>query len=328
MGTPLIVSIDTEEEGLWGGAFERNPSTKNLVGLDRFQSFCQARQILPTYLIDAPVLENAAAVKNMRSWQEGGLCEVGAHCHPWCNPPYADEPLDAQHSYLCNLPSSAQRHKLEWLTDKIEENFGKRPTSFRAGRYGMNHVGIQHLSDLGYRVDSSVLPFRNYAYQCGPDYSQATLTSYRVDGDDLLKPNHDGKLIEIPITAGYTRGHFAKQNRRFQKLREAPLNRLRIAGILERFNLLRWVKLSPEQTSIADAIRLIDGALREGVQSLVLMFHSTSLVPTMSPYVGTDAELDEFYHWLEKVVGYCLTNKGCVSTTLTESAALFEQSNR
>jgi hypothetical protein len=321
MGCSLVVSIDTEEEGLWGGHFDTHPQTQNLRGLERFQRFCDEREVVPTYLIDAPVLADSWAVERLRKWQDSDRCEVGAHCHAWCNPPLDDCPVTEQSSYLCNLAESLQRQKLEWLTHRIELDFGRRPTSFRAGRYGLDHVGAKILSELGYSVDSSVLPFHDYRVQGGPNFMGATMHPYRVSMSNLLKTDPTGRLLEVPITAGYTHSGFVWRNFCRRVLTETPLRWLRLAGVLDRLNLLRRLKFSPEQAGIRDAQQLVDAVLAEGVGVIVLMFHSSSLLPGFSPYVKTPADLDQFYVRLARMVDYCLIDKGCESTGLTMFAS-------
>lgn len=316
----LVVSIDTEEEGLWGGNFDAHPSTENLRGLERFQQFCDDRQVLPTYLIDAPVVMDGWAVERLRRWQDTERCEIGTHCHPWCNPPLDGKPISNQSTFMCNLNESSQRQKLEWLTDKIESKFGRRPTSFRAGRYGFDSVGARILADLGYIVDSSVLPFRSYAAEGGADYRDACAHPYRIHESDLLKSDPGGRLIEVPVTSGFTRPGFQWRNRCRRFLSETPVRRFRVAGVADRLNILRWAKLSPENTSVIDAKSLIDAALKGNASVLVLMFHSSSLIPGFSPYVKTDTDLEHFYATLDAVLDHCLVVQQCESTSLSTFA--------
>ena len=90
--TALIVTIDTEEEGLWGGAFKTSGNTvENIVGIDRFQQLCEQHDIRPTYLVDTPVVEDDRSVDLLKPAWESGRCEIGAHLHPWCAPPLQQE---------------------------------------------------------------------------------------------------------------------------------------------------------------------------------------------------------------------------------------------
>ena len=323
--TSLVVSIDTEEEGLWGGNYAAHPTTENLKGLTRFQQFCVDREVLPTYLIDAPVVMDDGAVEQLRRWQDEQRCEVGSHCHPWCNPPLDGKPISGPSTYLCNLDEPTQRQKLEWLTDEIEGKMGQRPTSFRAGRYGLDHVGADLLADLGYVVDSSVLPFRSYAASGGPDFRDAPILPYRIGTSNLLKSDPQGRLLEIPITAGFTRPGFRWRHRSRRFLAETPLRKLRLAGIADRLNLLRSVKLSPEQASAEDQKGLIDAAIQDGVDTLVLMFHSSSLLPGFSPYVRKEADLERFYATLDAVIKHCFEEQHCQSVTLSGAARHHEE---
>ena len=137
----LVVTIDTEEEGLWSGNYTSEATVKNIAAIPRFQSLCDQFSIRPTYLITSPVAESPDAVKTLRSIHDAGRCEIGSHVHPWNSHPITSENTGARDSYLCNLPPGMQYAKLEQLTETIERNFGRRPVSFRAGRYGMNATG-------------------------------------------------------------------------------------------------------------------------------------------------------------------------------------------
>ena len=194
----LVVTVDTEEEGLWGGNYPiRNCSAENLRGLPRFQATCEALGVPPTYLIDAAVLSDAQAVADLRKWQNSSLCEVGTHCHPWCNPPIASETCTSVESYLCNLPADLQRQKLAWLTDRIADSFGQAPTSYRAGRYGFSETSAAILDDLGYIVDSSVIPLHDYGQDGGPDFYDQPRRPFRYFDDER-------QLMELPVTTGFT----------------------------------------------------------------------------------------------------------------------------
>src|SRR5262245_26219040 len=180
MMSTLIVTIDTEEEGLWGGCYRRTGNTvENIQHVPRFQALCDGFGVRPTYLIDAAVVEDERAAGLLRKIQDDGRCEIGTHLHPWCNPPFEEE-IVPRNSYLCNLPLPLQRAKLSWLTERIEERMARRPTAFRAGRYGLDIVGARLLEALGYAVDSSVIPFTSYSGEEGPDFSDAPQTPYFV----------------------------------------------------------------------------------------------------------------------------------------------------
>lgn len=300
----FIISVDTEEEGL------------NLRGLPRFQALCEQLGVPPTYLIDAPVLENAAAIANLRQWQTAGRCEVGSHCHPWCNPPIAAAPLRPADTFLSNLPLELQREKLGWLTARIADALGQPPTSYRAGRYGFNQTSAQVLLELGYLVDSSVLPLYDYRPQGGPDFRDSRREPHRlhcaVVGRDLL---------EIPVTAGFTAPGYRRRRAVWSRVRERPWKHLRGAAIADRLGIARRVKLSPEGTRLADLIALVDASVKDGIETMVLMLHSSSLVAGFSPYARDNAMLESLYDRLAGVVRYATSEYGFYGTTLTEAAS-------
>jgi len=315
----ISVTLDTEEEGLWGGAYPvRNCTTENLRGLSRFQNLCEKYSIPPTYLIDAPVLEDQLAVNQLRSWQDSRLCEVGAHCHPWCNPPIASDIVSESESYLCNLPVELQYQKLEWLTHRISDFIGRRPTSYRAGRYGFNASSIGPLVQLGYTVDSSVLPAYDYSKSHGPDFTSSDRFPSR------LQCKHGGhSILEFPITTGFTRSNFYGLRQQLRKLVETPLGRAtKLASISNRLGLSRHVKLSPEGTTLVELQGLVKSSVLSGVKHLVLMLHSTSLLPGFSPYAKDGAAVESLYERMERIFEYATKSFDC------EGCTLFDLSNR
>jgi len=290
----LVVTIDTEEEGLWSGNYAAEATVQNIAAIPRFQSLCDQFAIRPTYLITSPVAQSPEAVKILQPIQEEGRGEIGAHVHPWNSPPITTENSAPNDSYLCNLPAAIQRAKLEQLTDHIEQNLGHRPISFRAGRYGMAAEGIQILRDLGYRVDSSVLPGADYRHEGGPDFREATCRPYFPSEEDLLVGGSDDSILEIPVTAGFTHRHFEFADGMRRQAMRAPWRHLRAVGILDRVGIATKVKLSPEQASLKQMKQLARAATNRGVPVLVLMFHSSSLLPGCSPYVKNAQDLDRF----------------------------------
>lgn len=311
----ISVTVDTEEEGLWGGGFPvRNCTTENLRGLARFQSLCEKYSIPPTYLIDAPVLEDRLAVNQLRSWQDSRLCEVGTHCHPWCNPPIASDTVSESESYLCNLPVELQYQKLQWLTLRIADVIGRRPTSYRAGRYGFNASSVGPLVQLGYTVDSSVLPAYDYSKSHGPDFRALDRFPSR------LQCEHGGhSIFEFPITTGFTRSKFYGLRQQLRRCVETPLGRAtKLASISNRLGLSRHVKLSPEGTTLRELQGLVRSSVVSGVQHLVLMLHSTSLLPGFSPYAKDGAAVEALYERMERIFGYATKSFDCEGSTLSD----------
>ena len=313
----LVVSVDTEEEGLWGGAYKiKGNTTENLRGLDRFQASCERLQVAPTYLIDAPVLDDRQAIESLSRWQRQGVCEVGSHCHPWCNPPLPDHSPTSAETYLCNLPRETQFQKLQWLTQRIADQLGRSPTSYRAGRYGFDSTTAVILEELGYRVDSSVLPVHDYRDVGGPDFRLADRIPKRFLGDC-------GNLIEIPITAGFTCPGFRWRRALWMQLRRKPWSIVRAAGVADRLGFARRVKLCPEGSRFEDLRGLIDSTVAEGIETLVLMLHSSSLIAGLSPYTKTENMLEILYSCLTASIRHAIDVHHFSPKTLTEVASTF-----
>lgn len=282
--------MDTEEEGLWSGQHRSRASVENIGRVPIFQEGCYTYGERPTYLVTTPVARSNEAVAILRSIQRAGRCEIGSHVHPWNSPPISGHAVDEPGSFLCNLAPQIQRVKIVGLTNLIVEQFGKRPITFRAGRYGMGIDGINILRDLGYRVDSSVIPYSSYAKSKGPNYADATCDAYSPGASNILERGTDTSLIEVPLTVGFTHCHFSFAHKARSVAERFP-RRFRAVGILDRTGIATKRKLSPEQTTLREMKRLADAVRRRGNPSLVLMFHSSSLKPTCSPYVQAENEL-------------------------------------
>ena len=325
MRPTLIVTVDTEEEGLWDGRFRSSGNTvKNIRGIPRFQSLCDEFSIRPTYLVDTPVVENDEAVDVLRAIHDDGRCEIGAHLHPWCAPPFEEE-LTERNSYLCNLPEDLQRAKLTRLTETIEERFARRPTSFRAGRYGLDIVGARILRDLGYLVDSSVIPFTDYSHNGGPNFDDAPHQPYFIDGDDIVTPHASGFLLEVPVSVGFNRPRFRAAHRLRQLAGRRLFRALHPVGIMDRLGIVQRIKLSPEQSDAARMCRMIDAYIASGATCLVMMFHSSSLLPGASPYVPDEERLERLIDDLRDVLDYWVRRQKGGFGTLTEMSNQLRQ---
>lgn len=321
----LLVTVDTEEEGLWGGQYRPTGNTvQNIAGVPRFQEVCERHGVRPVYLATAPVIDDDRAAAILGEIHAQGRCEIGAHLHPWCTPPLED-PAGRAYSFMCNLPVELQRRKLAWLTERIETRFGQRPRSFRAGRYGLDMTGARVLAELGYAVDSSVIAFSDFSGERGPDFSAAPFTPYYLDGEDLCRPHRQGCLLEVPVCVGFNRRNFAAAWRLRRAAMRTPWRQLRAVGVVDRLGLAKRIKLSPEQASAGEMIQLVEAALAQGVPALVMLLHSSSLVPGYSPYVADARRLEEFLADLDQTLAHCVVRRGLTPATLSELAPLGPQ---
>ncbi len=302
MNKPIIdflLTIDTEEEGNWGGNYYRhNESTvENIRHLPDFQNFCNRLGLRPTYLIDYPVATKDFSVKILKSFLDDGVCEIGTHLHPWCNPPYEEE-INLRNTFVHNLPEELQLKKLSVLTEAIQDNFKIKPVSYRAGRYAFNAQSIPLLESLDYLVDSSVIPYREAKTAEEPSFGMTGLNPYQPDYADILKPGAS-KIIELPVTVEFTRrlpGWF--------KVNYNGLPNIGIRRILKKLFHIDLIWLRPSYSNVPDMIRLCEGCINQGVTVLNMMFHSNELMPGGSPYNKSDADVELFLNKIEQLIGY------------------------
>lgn len=314
-GAPkLLVIIDTEEEFDWTQPFSRAATgVAHIRHQERAQRIFERFALRPTYVVDYPVASQEAGYRPLREWLMEGRCAVGAHLHPWVNPPF-EEDVSVRNSYAGNLPAALERAKLARLTETIEANFGRRPTLYRAGRYGIGPATAEALAALGYEIDSSVVPWTDFRADTGPDF--------RRFGDELFWFGPGGRLLEIPLTVGWY-GRLRRHGRTLQPLLAARLaHTLHLPGILARLGLFERIRLSPEGADFAELQRLTETLLRAGKRLFSLTYHSPSLAPGHTPYVRNAAELQGFLKLLEQYCDYFFGRCGGVAGTPEEIRAL------
>src|ERR1700704_1917259 len=159
----LSVVIDTEEEFDWSAPFDaRATATENIKYQPLAQEIMDRHGVIPTYVVDYPVANTPSAYSVLRAIADSGRCEIGAHLHPWVNPPH-EGPIDEFHSYPGNLPEHLEREKLARLPARIEQSFGQRPRIYKAGRYGLGPASFQSMASLGFEIDASIVPRTDFS---------------------------------------------------------------------------------------------------------------------------------------------------------------------
>ena len=307
-GPPLLlVTIDTEEEFDWSRSLARSNTAVGSVGAQyRAQEVFDSYGVVPVYLIDYPVASDEAAVAALGQFHADGRCEIGAHLHPWVNPPH-EEPVNPYNSYPGNLPAPLERVKLERLTETIERNFGLRPTAYRAGRYGVGPATAAILEDLGYQVDLSVVPHTSFAEDGGPDF--------RAFGPRPYWFGTGRRLLEVPVSCGFAGGLAGRGPALFPVLSGRLGMTLHAPGVAARLGLLERIRLTPEGIDHAAHRRLTRSLLDQGRRVFCLTYHSPSLEPGNTPYVRDEGELRGFLDTIDRYLKYFLTDLGGQATT-------------
>jgi len=203
----FIVTVDTEADDAWTRP-ERIELT-NLREIPRFQELCEKYDVIPTYLVTYECATRDEALYILQPFSNSGRCEIGHHLHCWTTPPFqkkGNSGVDVAwlHAYQSELPDSLFREKAEVLSDAIEKGYGNRPTSHRAGRWGIDQRTIDWLIDNGFLVDSSVVPFTSYSGGAGktrkvPCSYSSPLGPYFYQGKSIHEDDNSS-LMEIPVT--------------------------------------------------------------------------------------------------------------------------------
>jgi hypothetical protein len=309
-GTPrrFLLTVDTEEEFDWSKPLKRTGhSLETVPRLRKFQQFCESHGVVPVYLIDYPIATSGLAAEILREAIAAGRAEVGVQLHPWVSPPHEEE-VTPRNSYAGNLPPELERAKLLHLRDAIEKNFGAAPLIYRAGRYGVGPNTAPFLREAGIAIDTSVRSGFDYRSGHGPDFTGFPLQPWWIDEAE--------GLMELPLTTVFAGALQRLGPKLYPLTSKLPL----ATPLLARLGLLERIPLTPEGTSIHEALRAIELAVAAVLPVLVFSFHSPSLSPGYTPYVRGDQQLDDFYEWW-RLAFERLAARGVSPTTVGEIIA-------
>lgn len=302
-----MVIVDTEEEFDWSAPLSRtNRSVNSVAAQSAAHEIFAKYGVVPTYVVDYPVAVTESSIGVLTDLLKAGVCEIGAHLHPWVNPPDVED-VNAFNSYPGNLPADLEREKLEVLSAAIENSIGFRPRVYKAGRYGLGINTAAILEETGYDVDLSVVPYTSFAADGGPDYRTFGASPYWFGAKR--------KLLEIPLTCGFAGVLATSGPRAFPALSSDLGMKLRLPGIAARLRLLERIRLTPEGIDHAAHRRLINSMLAEGHRVFAMTYHSPSLQPGNTPYVRDKADLKAFLGTLRRTLDYFLNEIGGKATT-------------
>jgi len=306
----LLVVVDTEEEFDWSAPFDRQATaTTAIEDQERAHAVLDPLGVRPAYVIDYPVATAPRARAVLRNLAASGRALIGAHCHPWVNPPH-HEPVSVRNAYHGNLAPGLEAAKLRCLTAAVAEVSGSSPAVFKAGRYGVGPTTFATLVELGYRVDCSIVPHHDFSADGGPDF--------RSQPDRPFFTDAGGSLLEVPLTSGFS-GRLAAAGPRVWRALDSRAGRaLRLGGIASRLRLLERARISPEGFSAQEQMRLIDALVAQGHRLLTLSYHSPSLAPGHTPYVRDAGDLAAFLARLRDVLAYFRDEVGGGFTDLEE----------
>jgi hypothetical protein len=301
----LIVVVDTEEEFDWSAEPDRESNTTHAIeALYRVQDIFNEYAIKPCYVVDYPIATSKQSVSILKGYFDANQCEIGAHLHPWVNPPF-EEALSKHNMFPGNLDKSLEYSKLQSLTNAISESFQITPSVYKAGRYGVgpNTAGI--MRKLGYDIDLSICTAFDYRADGGPDFSHFESDPYWF--------GKDSNMLEIPLTGAFV-GIGGPLSSQLYNI-AGHFNFLKARGILSRLGIVDRLMLSPEGYSTDEHIKLTEFLYKSGVRTFTWNFHSPSVVPGMTMYTSNENQVQQFLDSFRRYFDYFFGKLGGVAST-------------
>jgi hypothetical protein len=319
----FLITIDTEGDNLWSAP--RTVTTRNASFLPRFQTVCEAHALKPTYLTDYHMAQSP-------NFREFGLDvlrrqvgEVGMHLHAWDSPPLVPLTEDdlAHQPYLMEYPADVMREKVRVMTGLLEETFGRKMISHRAGRWGLDDRYARILHEEGYRVDCSVTPHKSWATEKGnpngpggPDYSCFPNNAYYVNLSDISRPG-ESSLLEVPLTV------MRPWQRVGRLLHWIAARGPRHLRALANRCYPPIQQLRPRRHNLSEMLSILRRAREEKRDYVEFMLHSSEFMPGGSPTFRTDADIEHLYDDLNELFT-AARNMGFQGATLVEYARQFD----
>lgn len=287
----LQVVVDTEEEFDWFAMPDRAArGVSHFTELPRLQALCERYGITPCYVIDHPVATSELSIEVLKPWVHQSRCVLGAHLHPWVNPPYS-ESLNFSNMYPGNLPEAEEYAKLAELKSAIDSAFNINVSAYKSGRYGFGPNTAKVLARLGFDIDLSFSPGFDMTADGGPDHRSIPVNPFLIgpQGQQILSLPGTGAVIGCcPQLHDWGRRH----------------ERFKVPGILSRLNVADRIKLSPEGFTSAEHIKLTRDLIAKGVRLFSFTLHSSSMKPGCSPYANNTADVDDILDRCERYFDY------------------------
>jgi hypothetical protein len=308
----LLVGIDTEADDQWSEKGRRELRVENAARLPGLQSLFEEFGARPTYLVTHEMATRPESAAVLQGLARSGRCEIGAHLHPWTSPPFRPEDT-AGHTYPKNLPDELLARQIGELTATLEGTFGARPTTYRAGRNGLDGRTLRILEGLGYTVDTSVDPLFNERRKGGPAFAGAPLHPYRPDYGDVRRPG-GARILEVPISAATDPPLPKPLERLYASLPPIPWR-----GALKRLGL-KPVWLRPSYTPLPEMLTFASRLKERGAPCFNVIFHSSEILPGGSPYNPDAASVGRFEDALRRLLEHLTSRLGAVGRTYAEFA--------
>jgi hypothetical protein len=312
----FILTIDTEADNQWDYS-DHSLRIDNIKAIPEFQKLCDDYGVKPTYLVTSEIALAPLAQDILGNYQQDGKAEIGAHLHPWTTEPFAAQEDRWKRTFVNSLPNEIIQAKIENLTHQIERGFGKRPTSYRAGRFGFNSNSLICLEQLGYLVDCSITPLVDWSYTepygIGPDFRRAPTKPYYPDYSDICNEGA-AKVLEVPVTILFTKRLLNKRwGRDFYENHKRLIILRGLRKVIWGSQPL-WFRPLPNITAL-QLIKLVDFAEELGLPVVEMLIHSSELMPGGSPYNPDRTSVDRLFKKLETLFAYMIKNHQSILLT-------------
>lgn len=306
MNRYLVITIDVEPDCSPDWKYS-NPLTFNGVyeGIkSRLQPLFNKYHITPTYLINNVVLEDRPSIDTFKHLD--GKFELGTHLHP-----EFIEPQKSEFDYAgkkgvansCFYDPEIESAKIKSITELFKQQFNFQPTSFRAGRFSAGPNTLKSLLNLGYKVDTSVTPnFRwdDRTREKPVDFRTAPVLPYRVDLNNITEPDHEGRLLEVPVSIILEKLSFIESLKYIKNKKRFPYKGSKPVWLRPKFSTNDQFKMIVEKISseFNDSENIVFN----------MMFHNVEVMPGLSPYSLTESDCKKYMESLEMFFIYCNQN--------------------
>jgi hypothetical protein len=328
MNPSLVFTVDTEPDDQWAPnlADGRLPpfTFVNTRGLGRLEQFFRRHDVPVTWMTSYSVARDAESARILRNAAAEGD-EIAGHLHGWETPPFTAFDHTSR-PFIGEYAADLRLAKHRSLLAAHEDAFDARPVSYRAGRWGIDPIELQHLAELGYQIDSSVPPgidFRDRAglQQLGPDFR-----AYLKGGGP--RPYRSGTLWEVPASiapigllgGGAAAAAIARASGRRNHGSSTARGLTRALAAL-RFQQLIWIR--PLKHPRAQLVRATHAVLRRGAPMVNVMFHSSEAFVGTSPSSRHVEDVERLYGDLEAII-IAARSQGAVARTLRDAVGALE----
>lgn len=310
-GPSFLITVDTECDNLWSSSEEI--TTENSKYISRFQRLCEKYQFRPTYLVDYDMANCPVFGALARSLIANDTAEIGMHLHSWRTPPeHKLTDCDAKYKpYLTEFPVEIMDRKIGYMTRILEDVFGVKVVSHRAGRWDLNEQYVDILEKYGYKIDCSVTPHVTWKNnpglpggKGGADYREFPDYGYFMNKEDISKEGNSG-ILELPVSI------INQGPKILEPIRKVPV----VSRFINKINP-RVIWLRPNGKNLKQMKKIIRKSIHKKKEYIEFMIHSSELMPSGSPTFQTESSIDKLYSDLEQL--YMFAKNEFTGRTLNE----------